>query len=119
MLSVAVALWMEGDVVRTARIVLGSIASLPSSADEVAAALVGQPLSDETIRAAAAKTRSAATPMDNTDLEARVAQEDGQVAVAHAALREVRGDDVRELRQRIARQTLSRRARLDEQPCLT
>jgi CO/xanthine dehydrogenase FAD-binding subunit len=35
-LSVAVALWLEGEVVREARVVLGSIASLPSSADEVA-----------------------------------------------------------------------------------
>ena len=70
-LSVAVALGLEDGVVRKARIVLGSIASLPSSADDAAAELVGRPLSEETIRAAAAKTRSAATPMDNTDLDPR------------------------------------------------
>jgi 4-hydroxybenzoyl-CoA reductase subunit beta len=70
-LSVAVALWLEGEVVREASVVLGSIASLPSSADEVARALVGRPLSGEAIRAAAATARGAATPMDNTDFDPR------------------------------------------------
>jgi 4-hydroxybenzoyl-CoA reductase subunit beta len=70
-LSVAVALWLEGDIVRDARVVLGSIASLPSPADEVIELLVGQRLTVETIAAAAAKSRSAATPMDNTDLDPR------------------------------------------------
>lgn len=70
-LSVAVALWMDGEVVRDARVVLGSIASLPSPAEEVAQALVGERLTPETIRAAAAKARHAATPMDNTDLDPR------------------------------------------------
>ena len=67
----AVALRLAGDVVESARIVLGSIASLPSSADDAAAELVGRPLTADTIAAAAAKTRSAATPMDNTDLDPR------------------------------------------------
>ena len=70
-LSVAVALWMDGEVVREARVVLGSIASFPSPADDVARALVGQKLTAETLAAAAAKARSAATPMDNTDLDPR------------------------------------------------
>lgn len=70
-LSVAVALWMDGEVVREARVVLGSIASLPSAAEEVAQALVGEKLTAETIAAAAARARSAATPMDNTDLDPR------------------------------------------------
>lgn len=70
-LSVAVALWTDGDVVRDARVVLGAVASLPSSADEVAKALVGERLTDDTIRAAAARARTAATPMDNTDLDPR------------------------------------------------
>jgi len=70
-LSVAVALWLDGDVVRDARIVLGSVASFPSPAKEAAAALVGKPLEEETIRAAAAQARAAATPMDNTDLDPR------------------------------------------------
>jgi 4-hydroxybenzoyl-CoA reductase subunit beta len=70
-LSVAAALWLDGDVVRDARVILGSIASLPSSADDVALALIGQRLTEELLRAAATKARSAATPMDNTDFDAR------------------------------------------------
>ncbi len=54
-LSVAVALWMEGGIVREARIVLGSIASFPTPATDAAALLVGKPLTGETIRAAAAQ----------------------------------------------------------------
>lgn len=70
-LSVAVALRLEGETVAEAKIVLGSIASFPTPAADAAAELTGKPLSAETIRAAAAKTRSAATPMDNTDLDPR------------------------------------------------
>jgi 4-hydroxybenzoyl-CoA reductase subunit beta len=70
-LSVAVALWLDGDLVQEARVVLGSIASFPASADDVAAALVGERLSPESIRAAAARARGAATPMDNTDFDPR------------------------------------------------
>jgi 4-hydroxybenzoyl-CoA reductase subunit beta len=70
-LSVAAALWLDGDRVRDAQVVLGSIASFPSPAEEVARALVGQPLTPETIRAAAQRARSAATPMDNTDFDPR------------------------------------------------
>lgn len=70
-LSVAVALRVEADVVAEARIVLGSIASFPSAAVDAANELIGKPLSEESIGAAAARTRTAATPMDNTDLDPR------------------------------------------------
>jgi len=70
-LSVAVALHVEGGLVTDARIVLGAIASFPSPAEAAARELVGRPLDPESIRAAAALTRSAATPMDNTDLDPR------------------------------------------------
>ena len=70
-LSVAAAIWVEDGTVREARIVLGSIASLPSPAAEAAGELVGKPLTEETIRAAASKSRVAATPMDNTDFDPR------------------------------------------------
>ncbi len=89
-LTVAVALWMDGDVVRDARVVLGSIASLPSSADDVAKELIGQKLTAETIASAASKARSAATPMDNTDLDPRWR---GQMVSIHVerTLREAAG----------------------------
>jgi len=70
-LSVAVALWLDGDRVRDARVVLGSVASFPSPADDVAGALIGQRLTPEAIHAAAAHARGAATPMDNTDFDPR------------------------------------------------
>jgi 4-hydroxybenzoyl-CoA reductase subunit beta len=70
-LTVAVALALDGETVRAARIVLGSIASYPCPAEEAAAELVGKPVSDETLRAAAARARGAATPMDNTDFDPR------------------------------------------------
>jgi 4-hydroxybenzoyl-CoA reductase subunit beta len=91
-LSVAVALWTDGDVVRDARVVLGSVASLPSPADDVAKALIGERLTDETIRAAAAKARTAATPMDNTDFDPRWR---GQVTPVYVerTLREAAGLD--------------------------
>ena len=48
-LGVAVALRMEGDTVRDARIVLGAVASLPREAKAAADALVGQRLTPELI----------------------------------------------------------------------
>jgi len=70
-LSVAVALWLDGEIVRDARIVLGSIASFPTPATDAVAALIGRPLTDLSIREAAAQARSVSTPMDNTDLDPR------------------------------------------------
>jgi xanthine dehydrogenase iron-sulfur cluster and FAD-binding subunit A len=62
---------LAGDLVEQASIVLGSIASLPSRAIDAERELQGKRLTEESIRAAAEKTRSAATPMDNTDLDPR------------------------------------------------
>jgi 4-hydroxybenzoyl-CoA reductase subunit beta len=70
-LSVAVALWLDGEVVRDARVVLGGVASFPAPADDVARTLVGERPTAETIRAAAARARAATTPMDNTDFDPR------------------------------------------------
>jgi 4-hydroxybenzoyl-CoA reductase subunit beta len=70
-LSVAVAFRLEQGLVREPRIVLGSIASLPSSADAAAATLEGVRPDAETLRAAAERCRAAATPMDNTDFDPR------------------------------------------------
>jgi CO/xanthine dehydrogenase FAD-binding subunit len=70
-LSVAVALRLEGGRVAEARVVLGSVASLPVAAEAAAQALVGTVPDDDAIRAAAARARPAATPMDNTDFDPR------------------------------------------------
>ncbi|MGH7309037.1 MAG: FAD binding domain-containing protein [Candidatus Rokuibacteriota bacterium] len=66
-LGVAVALRMEADVVRDARIVLGAVASLPREAGPAAAALVGQRLEPELIEQVAGLAAGPAKPLDNTD----------------------------------------------------
>ena len=54
-------------VVTAARLFLGAVASYPTEAKASADALVGKPLSDETIAEAARLARKPATPLDNTD----------------------------------------------------
>jgi 4-hydroxybenzoyl-CoA reductase subunit beta len=71
-LSAAVAIWMAPDgVVSRARIILGAVASCPLLVAGAADSLIGRPLDRETIRIAAREARKAATPMDNTDLQAQ------------------------------------------------
>jgi 4-hydroxybenzoyl-CoA reductase subunit beta len=72
-LSAAAAVWLRADgAVERARIVLGSVASLPAEATAAAAALVGRRLDDPVaVAAAAAAARDAATPLDNTDFQAQ------------------------------------------------
>jgi xanthine dehydrogenase YagS FAD-binding subunit len=60
LVSAAVSLTMEGEVVKGARVALGGVAPIPWRAHEVEVALVGQPLSPEVIdRAAEAAVRDA------------------------------------------------------------
>ena len=56
-----------GGEVKEARIVLGAVASHPQDVPEAAAALIGAPLSDAAITAAADAAYKPAKPMDNTD----------------------------------------------------
>jgi len=56
-------------LVNDARIVLGGVASYPQEIAEAAAALRGNPLSDETIVAAAEAAYRPSKPMDNTDFD--------------------------------------------------
>ncbi len=92
-LSVAVALRTDaGGVVEEAAVWLGAVGSAPLAAEQSAAALVGNPLGEETIAQAARLTRKVATPMDNTDFQA---QWRGKMAEAYtaAALKEAAGLD--------------------------
>jgi 4-hydroxybenzoyl-CoA reductase subunit beta len=66
-LGVAVAVQLDGAVVRDARIVLGAVASLPRPAEKAAAALVGQRLTRELIARVAELAAGPAKPLDNTD----------------------------------------------------
>ncbi|MGH9142630.1 MAG: hypothetical protein ACRD2I_15975 [Vicinamibacterales bacterium] len=105
-LSVAAAAKIAGDgTVEAARIVLGAVASCPVEATAAGALLVGTPLTDEAMARAAEAAAHPARPMDNTDFSLVWRKRVTRDFVTYA-LRELRGDDVRELRQRIARQEL-------------
>ncbi|HEX3509061.1 MAG TPA: FAD binding domain-containing protein [Candidatus Dormibacteraeota bacterium] len=64
----AVALQMDGDVVRSCRIVLSAVASHPLEARAADEFLTGKTLDDETVRAVAEIAAKPAKPLDNTDL---------------------------------------------------
>jgi 4-hydroxybenzoyl-CoA reductase subunit beta len=103
-LSVAAAARFERDgAVSAARIVLGAVASRPLEVPEAAAALCGAPLSDAAVEQAAELAAARAKPMDNTDFaltwRKRVTRE-----FVSDALRELRGDDMRERRRRVLHQ---------------
>ncbi len=63
--NVASALRFEGDTVVEARVVVGACAPTALLVAEAAQALVGQPLSDQTIAGAAAAARAAVRPIDD------------------------------------------------------
>jgi 4-hydroxybenzoyl-CoA reductase subunit beta len=105
-LSVAVVVRLDsGGAVEAARIVLGAVASRPVEAEQGSASLIGQPLSDTVIETAAELAAVPARPMDNTDFSLVWRKRMAREMVTYA-LREVRGDDVRDLRARISRSAL-------------
>jgi 4-hydroxybenzoyl-CoA reductase subunit beta len=96
-LSVAAAIRTDASgEVTDAKIFLGAVSSRPSEAGKAAEALLGKPLSAETIAAAAKLARRDSTPMDNTDFQA---QWRGAVVPKYveAALRECAGLPVERL----------------------
>jgi len=105
-LSVAAAAKLDADgTVRAARVVLGAVASQPIECADAAAVLVGRPLTDAAIAEASEIAAKPARPMDNTDFALVWRKRVTRDFVGYA-LREVRGDDVRELRRRVSRQEL-------------
>ena len=100
-LGVAVAVRLEGDVVREARIVLGAVASLPREAPKAAAVLVGQRLTEGVIEAAAAAAAGPARPLDNTDLTHPYRKKLTRIYVARALAR-VAGLDAGDALEEIA-----------------
>jgi 4-hydroxybenzoyl-CoA reductase subunit beta len=103
--SAAAAAQVDGGVVTDLRIVLGAVASRPMAAPKAAALLIGQRLTDEAIAAAADAAYDVAKPMDNTDYELIWRKKMVKALVTYA-LREIRGDDMREQRVKIARMAL-------------
>ena len=105
-LSVAAAAKIGADgIVEAARIILGAVASRPLDVSAAAATLVGQRLSDEVIANAADAAAKPAKPMDNTDFDLTWRKRVTKDVVTYA-LRELRGDDVREWRRKLSRQLL-------------
>jgi 4-hydroxybenzoyl-CoA reductase subunit beta len=91
--------------VEEARIALGAVASRPFLVEKAGSLLVGKRLTDESIAEAGALVASRAKPMDNADLD--IYWRKGVVsAFVGYALQEIRGDDMRATRLRIARHAL-------------
>ena len=87
----AVALEMEGDKVKSARIVLGQVAPVPWVSDEAAAALVGKPVNNDTAMAAANAAVAKATPLSHNKYKVTLAKAAVKRAVLNAAAGRVGG----------------------------
>jgi 4-hydroxybenzoyl-CoA reductase subunit beta len=103
--AVAAAARFEGDRIVEARIVLGAVASRPLEVPAAAARLAGERLSDDLIASVADDAYTLAKPMDNTDFEL-VWRKKVVRSLVTSALRELRGDDMREARTKLARHPL-------------
>src|SRR6266705_2047948 len=104
-LGVAAAVKTARDgTVEEARIALGAVSSRPllTKAGEL---LVGRKLTDEAIAEVGRKVASVAKPMDNADLDLYWRKDVVSEFVGYA-LREIRGDDMRATRVKIARHDL-------------
>jgi 4-hydroxybenzoyl-CoA reductase subunit beta len=104
-LGVGAAIKFEGKIVDTARVALGAVASRPFLVEKAGAFLKGKTLTDEVIAEAAKLVASRAKPMDNADLDLYW-RKDVSVQFAEYALKELRGDDMRETRLKTARHVL-------------
>lgn len=104
-LGVAAAVVLRNDVVEEARIALGAVASRPFLVEKAGEFLKGKTLDDAVIAEAAKIAAARAKPMDNADLDLYWRKEVTSEFVSHA-LRELRGDDMREVRFRVARQVI-------------
>jgi 4-hydroxybenzoyl-CoA reductase subunit beta len=106
-LSVACAGRLAADgTVESLRLVLGAVASSPMNCTEAADSLVGKQLTDGAIADAASLASKLAKPMDNTDFTLHWRKRVASEFVSYA-LRELRGDDMSEMRRRIARHDLA------------
>jgi 4-hydroxybenzoyl-CoA reductase subunit beta len=105
-LGVAAAAKFAADgTVEEARIALGAVASRPFLVPKVNEALAGKKLSDDVIAEVAALVGSRAKPMDNADMDIYWRKQVAPDFVGYA-LKELRGDDMRAMRVRIARQAV-------------
>ena len=102
-LGVAAAVRLSEDsIIEESRVALGAVASRPFLVEKANDFLRGKPLSDEVIEEASRLVGSRAKPMDNADLDLYW-RKDMAATFAKYALRELRGDDMKADRLRIAR----------------
>jgi xanthine dehydrogenase YagS FAD-binding subunit len=87
----AVALEMNGNTVKSARIVLGQVAPVPWVSAEAAAALVGKPVNDTTAMAAANAAVANAKPLSHNKYKITLAKAAVKRAVLNAAAGRVGG----------------------------
>lgn len=103
--SVAAAVQMDGKKVTAARMVLGAVASEPVIVAEAAKSLIGNELTDEVITHALQLASKSAHPVKNADYSPSWRRK-VVGKIAEYALKELRGDDMREQRFKIARHEL-------------
>ena len=102
-LGVAVSLrFSAGNIIENARVALGAAASRPFLVEKASEYLKGKKLTDDVIAEAATLIASRAKPLDNTDMDLYWRKEVADDFAGYA-LRELRGDDMRDTRLRIAR----------------
>jgi xanthine dehydrogenase YagS FAD-binding subunit len=87
--AAAVVLEMDGETVRSARVVLGHVAPIPFEAAGAAAALAGKALSPETLAAAAEAAVAGARPLSGNAYKVQLARVATRRALLRASGREV------------------------------
>ena len=102
-LGVAVALKFDKEVITEARVALGAVASRPFLVEKAGEFLRGKKLTDDVIAQAAELVANRAKPMDNTDMDLYWRKEVADDFATYA-LRDLRGDDMAEIRRKVARQ---------------
>ena len=106
-LGVAAAVRVAADgAIEDARLVLGAVASRPLVCERASASLVGGPLTDDAIARASDLAFAIAKPMDNTDFALVWRKRVTRDFVTYA-LRDLRGDDMRAVRQNMTRRSLA------------
>lgn len=104
-LSVAAAVKVSKGIVEEARIVLGSVASRPLWQKEAGEILRGKKLTDDAIAAVSESCFKPSKPMDNTDFELAWRKKMVRFFVS-GAFKELRGDDIRDIKNRSMRTEL-------------
>ncbi len=83
----SVALWLDGNNIKQANIVLGAVAPVPWVSQEAAQALIGKPINDQTAEAAGQAAVSIAKPLSRNSYKVQLTK----IAVKRAILQAAQG----------------------------